>query len=96
MNDIRFRNNAEKNRYELLDGEQLVGIAEYRDSGDAVALVHTEIFDAYAGNGHGSTLARQTLDDLRRENKRVVPRCSFMVDYIARHPEYRDMLAADR
>ena len=32
------------------------------------------------------------LDDARSEGKKVVPACSYVADYIDRHPEYADLL----
>jgi predicted GNAT family acetyltransferase len=35
------------------------------------------------------------LDDARRRGFHVVPICPFVEDYVRRHPEYGDLLAAD-
>ncbi len=49
--------------------------------------------EALSGQGVGSKLVRGVLDALRAEGAKVVPRCEFVAAYIARHPEYRDLLA---
>jgi len=45
------------------------------------------------GRGIGSKLVRATLDQVRSEGLKVVPRCSFVRAYMERHPEYADLLA---
>jgi uncharacterized protein len=57
-----------------------------------VVLVHTEVDSAYEGHGVGSVLAKAALDDIRRRGKRVTPLCPFVSTYIARHPEYADLV----
>jgi predicted GNAT family acetyltransferase len=46
-----------------------------------------------SGKGVGSKLVRGTLDALRAEGQKIVPRCEFVAAHIARHPEYRDVVA---
>ena len=57
--------NPAESRYELYDGDTLAGVAAYRVHGDTVTFTHTEVADAYEGQGAGSQLAREALDDSR-------------------------------
>ena len=84
--------NPAESRYELHDGDMLVAIAAYRLSGDTVIFTHTEVADAYEGQGAGSQLAREALDDSRARERRVVARCPFISSWIERHPDYADLL----
>jgi predicted GNAT family acetyltransferase len=36
---------------------------------------------------------RGALEQARAQNLKVVPRCSFVAAYLARHPEFTDLLA---
>jgi len=84
----------EKKRYEAAVDGQPAGIVEYENIGDDVVdLVHTEVYDEYAGKGVGSEMVKGTLDQLRSIDKKVKPSCSFVKKYIDEHPEYQDMLA---
>jgi uncharacterized protein len=65
----------------------------YRRSGDIITLNHAEVPRALEGRGLGSKLVRATLDEVRREGLKVVPRCSFVAAFISRNKEYQDMLA---
>ncbi|NLE81190.1 MAG: N-acetyltransferase [Rhodococcus sp.] len=84
--------NADRQRYELRDGDTVVGYTQYHPDGD-VQLVfdHTEVDNAYTGRGLSSTLVRFALDDVRARGKRVVPICAIVDAYIEKHPEYRDI-----
>jgi uncharacterized protein len=45
------------------------------------------------GRGLASQLVAGALENVRARGLKVVPRCPFVRAYIARHPEYRDLLA---
>jgi uncharacterized protein len=92
--DPDVTDNTDKDRYEIrLDG-RLVGYAVYERAGDRVAFVHTVVEPDFSGQGIGSRLVAAALDDVRRRRETAVARCSFVVHYIERHPEYRDLLTA--
>jgi len=88
--DIR-RNDAES-RYELgLNGER-VGVAEYVDDGTVRTMTHTVVDPAHGGRGLGSALVRFALDDIRSEQRTLVPECSMVRAFIRKHAEYEDLL----
>ena len=91
---MNVRNNTDKQQYELLDGDQVIGRAEYSVSGNAVDMTHTEIQDGHEGEGLGSQLAKFALDDIRAQGKQVIPTCPFVADYIEKHPEYESLTAS--
>jgi predicted GNAT family acetyltransferase len=90
---VTVRDNVEKSRYEAVDDSgSVAGFATYRRHGDRVVFQHTEVDDAYEGQGIGSTLAKSALDAARREERTVGPHCPFIKSYIDRHSEYADLL----
>lgn len=95
MPDARLHHNPGSQRYELLVDGEVVGFAAYAERDNAICLTHTEIDPGHEGKGYGSQLAAQTLDRLRDEGRRIIPGCSFMAGYIARHPEYEGMVEGD-
>ena len=60
-----------------MDGA-LAGFAVYRLAPGRITFVHTEIDDAYAGQGLGGQLARAALDDVRGRGLAVRPDCPFI------------------
>lgn len=62
--------------------------------GDAIAFTHTEIDERFAGQGLGSVLVRAALDAVRERGLPVLPFCPFVRRFVARHPEYVDLVPA--
>jgi uncharacterized protein len=87
------RDNSELHRFEIsVDGE-LAGFANYHDHAGRRTFTHTEIDDAYEGQGLGSTLVRHVLDEARKRRFEVIPVCPFVRSYIAGHlDEYVDLV----
>jgi uncharacterized protein len=83
----------EDSRFELRDGDTLVGFARYHLRGRAIVFTHTQVSEEYEGQGAGSQLAREALDDARRRGLRVVALCPFIHSWIERHPDYADLVA---
>jgi predicted GNAT family acetyltransferase len=74
-----------------VDGK-LAGFAEYRAKPGLIAFIHTEVDDAFEGQGIGSTLVSEALDDARRRGLAVLPFCPFVNSYMQRHREYVDLV----
>jgi predicted GNAT family acetyltransferase len=93
VSDVQVQDNEAEGRYEArVDGE-LAGAAYYEAADDLIVFTHTEVDDAYEGQGVGSALARGALDDVRADGRRkVVARCAFIKGWIDRHPDYQDLL----
>ena len=88
QDDFTIVDVPEKNRYELRDGEQVAGFANYTLTPDQVVFTHTVVDDAYEGRGLGSKLARHVLDDAASSGKRIVPVCSFIAAYVRKHRDW--------
>jgi len=87
------RDAPEADRYEIRDGDRVLGFAAYQRHGDTVVFTHTEVDPDAGQSGLGSTLVRSALDDVRARGGSVVPRCPFVHGWIDRHPEYADLVA---
>ena len=85
------KDNPALSRFEMASGDA-VAYVEYMRAGGWTVLVHTEVPKALSGRGVGSKLVGGTLDAVRAEGLKVVPRCGFVAAYVERHPEYRDLL----
>lgn len=77
----------------LLDGVR-VGCSFTEVHGRTVVFTHTEIDPAHEGQGLGGRLARAALDDVRSRGEQVIARCEFIKGWIAKHPDYQDLLAS--
>ncbi|BCB17606.1 GNAT family N-acetyltransferase [Bosea sp. ANAM02] len=83
--------NPAQNRFELtLDGG--TALVAYRRDGERLVLVHTEVPSQFAGQGIGSKLAKGVFELLRASGRKAVVRCEFLKGWIAKHPEYEDVV----
>ncbi|MEA2608379.1 MAG: uncharacterized protein QOJ75_622 [Chloroflexota bacterium] len=85
----------DRQRYEGRFGDRVAGFIEYRAVSGRVILIHTEVDPAFEGRGVGGRLASGALDDIRARGLKVTVKCPFVAAYMARHPEYQDLRAAD-
>lgn len=86
----------EARRYRLLAEGQEVGFVEYDPVGeDSILIKHTEVLPTHEGKGFGSQLVRRVLDDVRSRGLTVIPICPYTLNYVRRHPEYRDVVRAE-
>jgi uncharacterized protein len=84
--------NLPARRYEWYEGEDLAGFLRYHLDGDRIDLLHTEVAAGFEGRGIGSRLARHALDEARRRHRTVIPSCPFVRGWIAKHPDYLDLV----
>ena len=84
--------NPSRNRFELREGERVLGWVAYLPAGASVIFAHTEIAEEHEGQGLGSVVVREALDQVRAGGKTVIPNCPFTAAFIQRHPEYVDVV----
>jgi hypothetical protein len=95
--EATIRDEPRKHRFEIVVGGQVAGFTRYTREGDALALVHTEVDEAFEGQGVGSRLVAGTLAEMRRRGADVLPYCPFVRSYLKHHPEWQDLVpVADR
>jgi predicted GNAT family acetyltransferase len=92
--EIKIVHNSQRRRYELFVGGELASFVDYSPAGDAVVFDHTETASRFRGLGLAARVVSFALDDVREQDKSVVPACWFVADFIEANPEYRDMVAA--
>ncbi len=94
MTDGVVRNDETQSRYEIRVDDEIAGFINYRAAEGGLVMVHAEVASAWEGHGVGSMLAAGALDDLRARGLRVRPDCSFVAEFIDKHPEYADLKMA--
>ncbi|MGY1858276.1 GNAT family N-acetyltransferase [Modestobacter sp. SYSU DS0290] len=82
---------AEQHRYEGRVDGQLAAIAEYIRTPELVVFTHTEVLPGHEGRGVASALVRHALDDVRRQELKVLPLCPFVAGWMQRHSDYADL-----
>jgi uncharacterized protein len=87
------RDNAALSRFELaLPGA--LAVLDYRRAGRVLSLDHAGVPPQFEGQGVGSRLVGGSLALIRARGEQVLPRCSFVVAYMQRHPEFNDLRAS--
>lgn len=82
---------SDQRRFVIHD-EQGTGELRYNIIGSQIILEHTEVSPALRGRGVATSLARAALEYARANELTVIPVCPFVIGYLARHPEYHNLL----
>jgi predicted GNAT family acetyltransferase len=86
----------ERSRFEIHTGGKPAGFVAYRARPGEITFTHTEIDDAFGGRGLGGALARAALDAARSRGLAVLPECPFVRSWIAKHPDYVDLVPVEQ
>ena len=94
---VEVADNPERSRFELRDGDRVVGLASYvlvpgaasrgEDAADRVVFFHTEVHPEYEGQGLAARLADFALSSTVAAGRRIVALCPYLKVYLRRHPE---------
>jgi uncharacterized protein len=57
-----------------------------------IIIDHTEVPDAFRGQGVGVKLVQRAVEDARSSGKKIIPLCPFAAAQFRRHPEWADVL----
>lgn len=92
--EMDVRRNGDTGSYEAVVDGQVVGMIVYHvpRGGQRVTLSHTIVEPGHRGRGIATRLVKHALDDLRAQDRKLTNYCTFVADYIADHPEYRDLV----
>lgn len=82
--------NPEECKYEYHIDEHVAYIT-YDDQDGNMHLVETQVPKALAGQGLARTLLEDVLAVIKKENKKAVSKCSYIVKYEEKHPELSDL-----
>lgn len=93
---IEIREDVARHRFEIWLNDEPAGLTAYEEDGTVLAFVHTEVAEEFGGRGLASTLIRSALDTVRERGGQVLPYCQFVKAFIQKHPDYADLVPADR
>jgi predicted GNAT family acetyltransferase len=89
---VEVRDNPESKQFEAYVDGRRAGFSAYELTGDTITILHTEVDDAYEGQGVGSAMVRQMLELIRDDGElKVTVLCPFVNAWLRRHPDYRDV-----
>jgi predicted GNAT family acetyltransferase len=89
--DAVVTDNPLHSRFELaLSGS--VAFIDYQRTGTRYVLIHAEVPATLRGRGIGAQLTAGALQLVRAQGGRVVARCPYVAQFIARNAQYQDLL----
>jgi predicted GNAT family acetyltransferase len=88
---MKINKNENLRRYEIeIDGE--FAYIEYQFYKDDIALMHTFVPESARGKGFAPALAKFALEDVKKQNKKVLVYCPAVAKYVKLHPEYEPLI----
>lgn len=89
--------NDSLHRYEIRVGGELAGFTQYVDrsddsTGPQRVFFHTEIDEAFSGQGLASKLVTQALGDSIEHGERIVPVCPYVKTWLETHHQYDESI----
>ncbi len=92
MENYKLIDNVALHQYEFRIGDLIPRIEDIKTKNGEIYLTHTEVPSALEGKGVGSSLVRLALEDIERQQLRLVPLCPFVAGYVQKHPEWKRLV----
>ena len=91
--EIQLEDSGSKGRYLLRSAEGAVAEMTFTKVGEHIVIIdHTEVPDAFRGQGAGLRLVTRAVEDARAAGKKIIPLCPFANAQFRRHAEWADVL----
>lgn len=91
--EIELDEGASKGRYFLRGADGAVAEMTFSKAGERMIIIdHTDVPDAFRGQGVGVRLVERAVADARAAGKTIVPLCPFANAQFRKHPEWADVL----
>lgn len=87
----QIKHQEQVHRFELTQDDNTAYLS-YERQADVIDYNHTIVPSALGGQGIGTELVKFALAYARVHHLRVVPSCSFVANYIKKHPDAADLL----
>ena len=90
---IALEDGGSKGRYLLRSPDDAIAEMTFSKVGEHMIIIdHTEVPDAFRGQGVGLRLVTRAVEDARAAGKKIIPLCPFANAQFRRHPEWADVL----
>jgi uncharacterized protein len=91
MSEFNVVNNADEKRFEVQLDDDNIAMIQYMRAGNNIIFTHTEVPEAYGGQGIASKMAHVALEYAKENGLRVQALCPFVKKYVIEHPEYQSI-----
>lgn len=76
---ITYRFEPDQQMSAAYDGQKRIGMCQYTVQDEIWKIVHTEVMPEYGGQGIARRLVMLVADEARKQNKQIIPVCSYAV-----------------
>jgi hypothetical protein len=92
--DIDMEIKEQKNAFYIGDSiGSAIAVITFQPKGeDAIVIDHTFVKEEYRKQGIAHSLVMKVADYARRENKKIVPQCSYAREMLTRDDRFEDVL----
>lgn len=92
--EIKQIDDKKNGAFVVLDGDNKAGEMAYVWAGnDKIIIDHTEVDEAYGGQGLGKKALLALVEWTRNNNIKVIPLCPFAKAQFDKNPEIKDVLS---
>jgi predicted GNAT family acetyltransferase len=91
--EVQHIEEGSKGRFAAMDNGTEAGHITYSKAGDTMLILdHTEVNDAYRGQGIGKVIVMHIVGVARRDGLKILPLCPFAKSVFDRTEAIRDVL----
>lgn len=90
---INIKYEPDKHRSAAYDDGKEIGFCNYSESEDLWIIDHTETNPEYGGQGIGTKLVAELVEQARSKNVKILPLCPFAKSEFDKRSEYSDVLS---
>jgi predicted GNAT family acetyltransferase len=90
--EIEREDTGSKGRYVYRAGGNEAEMTFSKAGTRQIIIDHTEVPEAFRGQGVGLRLVERAVADARKDGKTIIPLCPFAAAQFRRHPEWADVL----
>ncbi len=91
--EIELQDTGSKGRYMFRGANGALAEMTFSKVGESMIIIdHTDVPDAFRGQGVGLKLVTRAVEDMRAAGKKIIPLCPFANAQFRRHPEWADVL----
>ncbi|WP_339389672.1 GNAT family N-acetyltransferase [Vibrio neptunius] len=69
------------------------GVLRFNVQDDVYVITSTKVPEELKGKGYGKVMMETILPEIERQGVTIRPECSYVVHYLARHPEWSNLIA---
>ena len=92
MSGIAFAETPSKGAYTLSEpGGAIAELAFSKAGASMIIIEHTDVPDAFRGQGAGRRLLARAVEDARAAGKTIMPLCPFARAEFGKHPDWADV-----